>query len=82
MDDESVDDVRDELRSGWGGESRREWWGWRKIRKLITHVHTFTRQMLDWDSAYSYETLNAKCDGLITFLCPAVLMCCLEGRLH
>jgi len=22
MDDESVDDVRDELRSGWGGESR------------------------------------------------------------
>jgi len=27
MDDESVDDDRDELRSGWGGESRREWWG-------------------------------------------------------
>ena len=24
-----VDDDRDELRSGWGGESRREWWGWR-----------------------------------------------------
>ena len=29
MDDESVDDDRDELRSGWGGESRQEWWGWR-----------------------------------------------------
>jgi len=29
MDDESVDDDRDELRSGWGGESRLEWWGWR-----------------------------------------------------
>jgi len=29
MDDESGDDDRDELRSGWGGESRREWWGWR-----------------------------------------------------
>jgi len=26
--DESEDDERDELRSGWGGESRREWWGW------------------------------------------------------
>jgi len=22
-----VDDVRDELRSGWGGESRQDWWG-------------------------------------------------------
>ena len=29
MDDESGDDDRDELRSGWGGESREEWWGWR-----------------------------------------------------
>ena len=29
MDDESGDDDRDELRSGWGGDSRREWWGWR-----------------------------------------------------
>ena len=29
MDDESGDDDRDELRSGWGGESRQEWWGWR-----------------------------------------------------
>ena len=29
MDDESGDDDRDELISGWGGESRREWWGWR-----------------------------------------------------
>jgi len=26
MDDESGDDDRDELRSGWGGESRLEWW--------------------------------------------------------
>jgi len=31
MDDESVDDVRHELRSGWGGESRREWWGWHSL---------------------------------------------------
>jgi len=30
MDDESGDDDRDELRSGWGGESRQELWGWRK----------------------------------------------------
>jgi len=29
MNDESGDDDRDELRSGWGGESRQEWWGWR-----------------------------------------------------
>ena len=29
MDDESGDDDKDELRSGWGGELRREWWGWR-----------------------------------------------------
>jgi len=26
MDDESGDDDRNELRSGWGGESRQEWW--------------------------------------------------------
>jgi len=29
MDDESGDDERDELTSGWGGESRKGWWGWR-----------------------------------------------------
>jgi len=29
MDDESGDDKRDGLTSGWGGESRQEWWGWR-----------------------------------------------------
>jgi len=29
MDDESGDDDRDELRSGWGGESRQDWSGWR-----------------------------------------------------
>ena len=29
MDDKSEDDDRDELRSGRGGESRNEWWGWR-----------------------------------------------------
>jgi len=28
MDDESGDDDRDELISGWGGELKREWWGW------------------------------------------------------
>jgi len=28
MDDESGDDERDGLTSGWGGESRQEWWGW------------------------------------------------------
>jgi len=27
MDDERGDDDRDELRSGWGGESIQEWWG-------------------------------------------------------
>ena len=30
MDDESGDDNRDELTSEWGGESRHDWWGWRK----------------------------------------------------
>jgi len=29
MDDESGDDKRDELTSGWGGESRQKWWGQR-----------------------------------------------------
>ena len=29
MDDESGDDNRDELTSEWGGESRRDWRGWR-----------------------------------------------------
>jgi len=29
MDDESGDDERDGLTSGWGGESREEWRGWR-----------------------------------------------------
>ena len=29
MDDESGDDVRDELTSKWGGESRHDWPGWR-----------------------------------------------------
>ena len=29
MDDESGDDERDGLTSGWGGESRQDWWGWR-----------------------------------------------------
>ena len=27
IDDESGDDERDGLTSGWGGESRQEWWG-------------------------------------------------------
>jgi len=26
MDDESGDDERDGLTSGWGGESRQDWW--------------------------------------------------------
>jgi len=29
MDDESGDDKRDGLTNEWGGESRRDWWGWR-----------------------------------------------------
>ena len=29
MDDESGDDETDELISGWGGDLRQEWWGWR-----------------------------------------------------
>jgi len=28
MDDESGDDERDGLTSGWGGESRQDWWSW------------------------------------------------------
>jgi len=28
-DDESGDDERDGLTTGWGGESRQDWWCWR-----------------------------------------------------
>jgi len=28
MDAESGDDNNDGLTSGWGGESRQDWWGW------------------------------------------------------
>jgi len=39
MDDDSGDDDRDGLTSGWGGESRQEWWGWRnKSKDDVMHI--------------------------------------------
>jgi len=35
MDDESGGDDSDGLTSGWGGESRQDWWGWRITPSVV-----------------------------------------------
>jgi len=43
MDDESGDDEKDGLTSGWGDKSRQEWWGCRNesgswFQREVTHI--------------------------------------------
>ena len=51
----SGDDDRDELRSGWGGESRQEWWGWRNesghnvyVIELLVNEESQSEQRNSW----------------------------------